>query len=123
MDTIKVGEGSQAVELTVQNINGRGLWCSILGGDSPHIGGVIVGNPSIGVSSGHVLCDINQICLPGHRDAQAGVIVCEALVKATGLPASVTAGIHMDGAGPDDIKQMVANVHEAARLWIEQYAS
>ena len=123
MDVVRVGEGSQAVELTVENINGRGLWCSILGGDSPHIGAVSAGNPSSGVSSGHVLCDINQICLPGHRDAIAGVMVTEALVKATGLPASVTAGIHMDGATAEDIEQMVANVKEAARLWIEQYAS
>lgn len=75
-----------------------GVCAMLVGGDSPHVGGVAVAVPRKKSSGDDITCDVSQICLPGYKDIYAAADVADALARELNEPVSVTAGIHMDGA-------------------------
>ena len=119
---IEKGEGPHKVWMESQRIADQGLWVGIFGGDLPHIGGVAVGNPSPGLNGPGVTCDLSQICLPGHKDVVLAAKVADRIVRATGKPASVTAGVHKDEATQADIEKIIANTMACLEEWLKKDA-
>nr|WP_165047180.1 hypothetical protein [Adlercreutzia sp. ZJ305] len=62
---------------------------------------------------------MSQICVPGHKDVLAAASVATALALGTGEVASVTAGIHVNDAAPEDIELVMGNVKKAASIWLD----
>lgn len=118
---IAVGEGGMEVRLSVIETEGRGLCAALLGGDEPHVGGVVLGVPQQRLNQEGLTCDISQICLPGHKDVIAGAEVARILAMGTGQPVSVTCGVHKDDASLADIEQLIGNCKQAACLWVSQF--
>lgn len=121
MEKIMVGEGSLEVSLTVEDTGGRGLCAFLLGGDAPHVGGVVLGVPQERLWQDGLTCDISQICLPAHKDVIAGAEVAKILAIGSGQPVSVTCGVHVDNAGPEEIGLLLENCKQAARLWVQEH--
>lgn len=115
------GEGRFAVRLSVVGTGGKGLCAALMGGESPHVGAVVLGVPSPKLEGEGTTCDISQICLPGHKDAVAAAKAARILALGTGEPVSVTCGVHVDAADSQDIARLVSNCEEAARLWLDRY--
>ena len=118
---VSIGEGCFRVELTVVETFGRGACAMLVGGDSPHVGGVAVALPRAKTNRAGITCDISQICLPGHKDVHAASKVADILAKGINEPVSVTAGIHMDGADEEDIAQLLDNAKSCAETWLRQH--
>lgn len=121
MEQVVVGQGSMCVVLSVEETGGNGLCVSLFGGDTPHVGGVVLGVPQPRLWQEGLTCDISQICLPAHKDVFAGAEVAKILAVGTGQPVSVTCGVHADNATQDDIAQLVENCRSAARSWLESH--
>lgn len=118
---VSAGEGGFKVELTTFETSGRGVCAMLVGGGSPHVGGVAVAVPRPKTNQVGITCDISQICLPGHKDVYAASIVADILAKGLNEPVSVTAGIHMDGAGEEDIALLLGNAKSCAETWLRQH--
>lgn len=121
MSSIEVGEGSLRIRLEVEQTRGCGLCAFLAGGDEPHVGGVAVAVPRLRSSGGGLTCDVSQICVPGHKDVLAAASVATALALGTGEVVSVTAGIHVNDATSEDLERVMANVGEAADLWLASH--
>lgn len=118
---VEVGKGSLRVELSVVATAGRGLSATLMGGDSHHLGGVVLGAFQPRINQEGATCDISQICLPGHKDVIAGAEVARILALSTQQPVSVACGIHSDNADAQVIGQLMDNCRNAAKLWVERY--
>ncbi len=93
--------------------------CAFLsGGDEPHVGGVAVAVPRSRSNGDGLTCDVSQICVPGHKDVLAAASVATALARGTGEVTSVTAGIHVEGATPEDLERVMGNVRKVADIWL-----
>lgn len=121
MKQIAVGEGSFRVTLGVEGTNGSGVCAFLFGGDTPHVGGVVLGVPQRRLWEDGLTCDISQICLPAHKDVFAGAEVAKILAMGTNQPVAVTCGVHVDNANSEDIAKLLENCRLAAREWLERY--
>ncbi len=90
---------------------------SLLGGEKPHVGGIVLAAPRAQVREGGRFEDVWDIPVPGHLDTIAALPVARALCRYSMLPVSVTSGIHVDEASPADIERLLENCERAlARL-------
>lgn len=79
-------------------ITDSGVQIGLFGGDKPHIGAVGVLDPA-----GKIM--VTQF--ETHREGILCQQWCEALAKAGCIPAVVSAGVHYDNVGKDEIEQIV----------------
>lgn len=116
------GTGKYAVNITVLGTNGAGLAVFVRGGDRPHMGGVAVASPGIKLH-GRVLssCDLWAVTVPGHKDMELAQKIAKKLCKATGEPISVSVGVHVDDATPNDIKCLCDNADKAVDTFLKEY--
>ena len=88
------------VDVTVTD---SGVQVGLFGGDKPHIGAVGIVDPDGNIT-------VTQF--EGHREGILCQQWCEALAKAGGTPAVVSAGVHYDKVGKEEIVQIVQLCHE-----------
>ena len=106
-----LGEGSFSIHLQIID-TGRGLAGVLTGGDSPHVGSVVLAVPRPSLADAeNPSCDLFTVPVPGHLDYVVAQQMATALCKAVEQPVSITAGIHVDGASAEDI----ANIKEICR--------
>ncbi len=111
-----VGSGRTALKAQLQN-TGRGLNILLTGGDSPHIGGVVLAIPRPSLKGdGSQSADSFIIPVPGHKDHLLAQPMAEALAAATGQPCAVTAGVHSDDITSDEISSCYQNLNELIKL-------
>ena len=79
-------------------ITDSGVQIGLFGGDKPHIGAVGILDPA-----GKIM--VTQF--ETHREGILCQQWCEALAKAGCIPAVVSAGVHYDNVGKDEIEQIV----------------
>lgn len=77
---------------------GDGLNVLIEGGDRGHIGAVAAAGPALEVST---------ITFPGHKEGMICRRWAEVLANAFQCPAVVSAGVHYDGIGGQEIREIV----------------
>lgn len=101
-----VGEGSFAVHLIVHD-TGRGLVGVLTGGNSPHVGSVVLATPRQSLADAeNPSCDLYTVPVPGHLDYVVAGRMAAELCRACEQPVSITAGIHVDGASAADIHRI-----------------
>jgi len=118
------GTGKYRVTLHVMATGGHGLSGFLYGGTLPHVGGLALVAPGIALE-GHAQplssCDEWTLTLPGHKDFIVANTIAKKLCLATQEPVSISAGIHIDHAGQEEIQTLVDNCLEAADLFLQQY--
>lgn len=120
MTTASAGKDKYLVNIAVHETGGNGLCAFLYGGELAHVGGVAMATPSPCAATGKLTSDISQLCAPGHKDVIAAAEAAKRLCAATAQTVTVTAGIHVDGASPEDIHILSENAKEAVDKWISQ---
>ena len=114
-----VGEGRLRVNLVVIR-HDEGLTAILIGGEKTHVGAVTLatvsdgGNESTDGAARQNSASVQVICAAGHRDDVVARETARTLCEASCEPVAVSAGIHIEAASPDEIRQIVANCREAA---------
>ena len=107
---VSVGERPLEVTLDVISTSGEGLACFLHGGTLPHVGGQALASPGPQLHGMQLSrCDLWMATVPGHKDAEAAAAVARRLCIACGEPVSVTAGIHVDDATPEQVQTLFDN--------------
>jgi len=77
------------------------------GGESPHIGTVVISQPRPSLrESGVTSCTTSVFNLLGHKDDEIAIPMAEKICKNTNRVVVVTAGIHIDHATTEDIDRL-----------------
>jgi hypothetical protein len=97
-------------------VTGKGIICALVGGEEPHLGAVVLSVPRPGLADpGLVSCTSSILPLAGHKDDEAARPLAELLARETGQPVSVSAGLHIKEAGPQDIKMLLKNTAQCGQ--------
>ncbi|MBS5957850.1 MULTISPECIES: hypothetical protein [Clostridia] len=122
MITETYGNGKYIVNISVHDTNGAGLAVFVRGGDKPHLGGVALASPGIEMH-GRTLskCDLWTITVPGHKDAELAQRIAKKICIASGEPVSVSLGIHVENATPEEIELICTNVDEGVDVFLQKY--
>ena len=108
------GTGKHRVELKIWD-TGNGWVGSLVGGEAPHVGGVVLAAPRPSLTGQGASCDLWLIPVPGHLDNDVAAPLAKELCSRLGVPVSLAAGIHIDRAGAEDIAQIRANCEAVGR--------
>jgi len=94
-----------------------GATLQIYGGDAPHIGCVLLCQPRMSLTGdGSVSVTSSVINLLSHKDDIIAIPAAEGLCKHINQPVACSAGVHLDGAGEDEIMQLVENTKKAMSI-------
>jgi len=118
--SLAVDEGRLRIEISVQEI-GEDLLVAMWGGTRPHIGavGVAVPRPSLRDPAKWSATSSNFTFL-GHKEDAIVREVSETLAAALRKNVVVTAGMHWDDLGPDDIDTVARLSRRGTQSIIEQ---
>jgi hypothetical protein len=118
--SLAVDEGRLRIEISVREI-GEDLLVAMWGGTRPHIGavGIAVPRPSLRDPSQWSATSSNYTFL-GHKEDAIVREVSETLAAALRRNVVVTAGMHWDDLGPDEIEQIARLSRRVAQSIIEQ---
>jgi hypothetical protein len=114
------GEGRLRVEISAV-FTGNGISALLTGGETPHIGGVVMCVPRPSLSGEGASCDTYVLPVPGHKDTAAAQPVAEMICRRTGQVTVVTAGIHINNAQGHELEQLLQNSMEAGRRLVEKF--
>lgn len=115
------GSGRFQVDLTVIDTT-NGLVCVIIGGESPHLGGVALAVPRQSMSGIGVSADIWLSPVPGHKDIYVAQEIAQLLSISLNVNVSLSVGIHIDNATAREIRIINENCLEAAKNFLKQYS-
>lgn len=102
---VTVGRGRRAVRLEVTAI-GRDLLVTLTGGQA-HAGAVALAGPAGSPGAAGL------VVLPPHKEGPLAQECAEAVAAAAGCACVVAAGIHQDGATPQEIAAIVSHARQA----------
>lgn len=103
--SLSQGQGCCALEADV-SLSGGGISVYLCGGDAPHIGSVALAEPRNSLSGSGTSCTSSVLNLRGHKDEAFARPLAERLCRLSGLPVSVSAGVHVDQASQADIQRL-----------------
>ena len=121
---VQAGEGRYLITLCGWTTEGCGICAFLTGGERPHNGGTVVANPRLKSNAKHGedrTADLWVSGVPGHKDTEIGMPVAKHLAVALNEAVSLTSGIHMDHARPDEVKLLCDNCFAAADKFIAAY--
>ncbi|WP_449315018.1 prenylated flavin chaperone LpdD [Rubneribacter sp.] len=117
---VHAGQGRFKVRLLLED-TGRGWVGSLTGGESPHVGGVVLAVPRPSLADvGKASCDVYSVPVPGHLDNEVGLPMARALCRAVGEPVALGCGIHIEHADPADLQEIRDNCLVAQENFIER---
>ena len=94
---------------------GRDLSVTLDGGDRPHIGAVAVAQPRPSHrGGGRISATTSVIALLGHLEDELARSTAHRLASGLDATVSVACGIHLDQAGPDDLREVRELAEELA---------
>lgn len=114
--------GRANLAVTVED-SGDGLVLTVFGGDRPHVGIVVLAQPRPSLSRPGER-SATSTCLPllGHKEEALARPAAERLARELGVPVVVVAGVHLEGARPEEIEAVVALgpriVEEVLQRWV-----
>jgi len=117
---ITVGEGRYRVALSA-SLTGRGLNILLTGGESPHIGAVVMCIPRQSGTGNGLTADTWVVPVPGHKDFHLAKSIGEMISRVTGEVTVVAAGIHIDDAKAWEIDLITQNCTTAGQRLTEQW--
>lgn len=101
---IESGEGKYQIQLTAL-LCGRDLSVTITGGETPHIGAVCLAQ----FEEERASATVSTICIYGHRDDQVAMMSAKKISSKLRCTVTVSVGIHIDHAVPEEIKILNQN--------------
>ena len=94
---------------------GRDLSVTLGGGDRPHIGAVAVAQPRPSHrGGGRISATTSVIALLGHKEDDLARALADRLASALDATVSVACGVHLDQAGPEDLREVLELARELA---------
>jgi hypothetical protein len=85
----------------------EGINIYVGGGEKPHIGSIVVSQPRYSLSGdGTISCTTSVFNLVGHKDDIIAIPLAEKLCIKTNQVIAVSAGVHVDNATTEDIKNL-----------------
>jgi hypothetical protein len=116
----QIGTGRCCLDLFIYN-TGQGIQALLVGGERPHIGGVVLALPRLSLESETKASgDYFILPVPRHKDTITGEMVAEILVQNFKVPISVTAGIHSDDISAEELAEISANCRQLALKAVEE---
>ena len=116
---VTTGTGKHKLELSGFD-TGEGVVAYLIGGELPHVGGVVLATPRLSISgSGDTSCDIYSIPVTGHLDNELGAHVAKELCRNLQVPISITSGIHVDNATENDLRLILENGHTIVQHFLK----
>lgn len=118
--TVSEGAGRCQVSLTMLN-TGRGWVGSLTGGEVPHVGGIVLATPRPSLQgTGGISCDLSSVPVPNHLDNEVGIPVAKVLCIALQSVVSLSSGIHIDDAQPEELRIISHNCLAAAERFLAE---
>ena len=101
------GEGRYRVHAAGRRCGGD-LAVAVLGGEREHVGAVSLALYEPERDS----ATVSTVTVPGHRDDAVAARFAKELSRALRCTVSVTAGVHIDGASPEEIGTLLQNAEQ-----------
>lgn len=102
-------------------VTGDGIAIHLFGGELPHVGAIVVCQPRPSLrSGGDPSCTSSTFNLVGHKDDELAKLVAEKLARTLNVVVAVVAGVHVDAATMEEIRQFSANTELVADLLLRQ---
>lgn len=120
-DIINKGDGRTGIRMQLMD-TGDGLCVCLTGGEAPHVGGAVLASPRPSLTGQGESCDLWIVTAPGHKDVYLAQKIAGRLCASLGVNVSVTAGIHIDGAKPEELKLIEEHALSAAEEYLERMA-
>ncbi len=116
-----------ATEAPAYNLQAEAVWIGpdllvyIWGGEAPHIGAVAMAQPRPSLADPAVTSATASVfTYLGHKEDELAKQAAESLAAALEAKVVVSAGIHWDGLGPDQIQTVVENGRQLVALLKER---
>ncbi len=101
---------------------GNDVLVTVMGGDSPHIGTVVLAQSRPSLQEKDKLSATSSVLnLPGHKDECVCRKVAETLASAWNTNVVCTGGIHIDQIEPEQIKKIADAVDELIAQMIQEH--
>ncbi|KLU58893.1 hypothetical protein CEB3_c49110 [Peptococcaceae bacterium CEB3] len=105
--TIQLATGSGRFRISLLLYDtGSGLHGFLVGGDKPHVGGVVLALPRPSLSGHGVGVDCYITPVPGHKDTEVARPLAEKLARVLNQVVVISAGIHLEKLSPDELVQV-----------------
>jgi len=118
-----------ATEAPAYNLQAEAVWIGpdllvyIWGGEAPHIGAVAMAQPRPSLADPRVTSATASVfTYLGHKEDELAKQAAESLSAALEAKVVVSAGIHWDGLGPEDIQTVVKNSRQLVELLQQRLA-
>lgn len=119
--------GSGRVNLQLQLLDtGNGLQGLLTGGETPHIGGVVLAVPRQSLTGEGWSTDLYITPVPNHKDVDFASPLANALARLSHSPVVITAGIHSDSITSEELEQLRSSLDAMIKQVsqeLEQYFS
>lgn len=113
-------EGSGRTRVRLQLTAAGEDWQVLLtGGERPHIGAVVLAVPRPSLRGSGMSCDCWVTPVTAHKDHLMAQPLAEKLCLACGRTVAVSAGLHVDRAAPEELRQFERNCRAAADAAVE----
>jgi hypothetical protein len=101
---------------------GNDMVVYISGGSHPHVGAVAVGIPRPSLDDPEkTSASVSVFTMTGHKDDELARETAHRLAAALGRTVVAVAGFHIDGATPDQIRQVLSNCSHLLSQIVEDY--
>lgn len=114
------GQGRCQVSLTLQN-TGNGINGLLIGGEKPHVGGVVLALPRPSLQGKGWSSDLFITPVPGHKDVEVARKVADLLAREFRCPVVVTAGIHSDGLNQEELSLIIRHCESLAQAGLAAF--
>ena len=102
-EMIKVTAGEGRFQINARALRCGADWCvTVCGGEMPHVGAVALGQYEPARDS----ATVSTVTVYSHRDDSVAAHFAKAIASANRCTVTVTAGIHVDNAGPDELAEL-----------------
>ncbi|MDR2771645.1 MAG: hypothetical protein LBB57_06375 [Clostridiales Family XIII bacterium] len=121
--TVSLSEGENHFRIETLILGaGNDIQIYIGGGGTPHIGSVAICLPRESRDgSGRPSCTTSVYNVLGHKDDALSVLFAEAFCRKFACAVVASAGVHMDNARPEDLKEILAISGRLLKKAIEKW--
>ncbi|QGP92090.1 hypothetical protein MGLY_14460 [Neomoorella glycerini] len=91
----------------------EGYIVHLMGGTRPHVGAVALGLPRPSLKGNHLSATTSVLTLLGHKDDELARPAAATLAAGLNAPVVVVAGVHIDGASPEELARLEINTRRA----------
>jgi len=118
---LKIGKGKCQIHIEVHSYF-DGLIIILYGGDKPHIGAVALSIPRQSLRDKKVIsCSTSLLTITGHKDDIIAREMSETVCRSIKKTIVVVAGVHINRASSEDIKNVMRNCRKASKKLIELF--